>query len=65
MALAAALLTFKREERFAKVEFWWLPPELWALAEVRGSAERLEHLAAVKWYNQEGEGGSGWIYNEK
>ncbi|KAI0746877.1 hypothetical protein C8Q80DRAFT_1321816 [Daedaleopsis nitida] len=80
-ALLAALLVVARSERVEKVELWYMPAALRAVAEREGwrTAERGEHLSALKWYDSDGghgtPGGRGeeremeeeveWVYNEK
>lgn len=61
------LLAVAREEKVDKVEFWYMRPELRALAESKGwkTQERTEHLPAVKWYGPEKEEELDWVYNEK
>ena len=61
------LLAVAREEKVDKVEFWYMRPELRALAESKGwkTEERTEHLPAVKWYGPEKEEELDWVYNEK
>ncbi|KAI0372039.1 hypothetical protein BV20DRAFT_964740 [Pilatotrama ljubarskyi] len=61
------LLVVAREEKVEKVEFWYLRPELRAIANARGwpTKERAEHLSAVKWYGEEKEDDVEWVYNEK
>lgn len=66
-ALLDELLAVAREEKVEKVEFWYLPRALRAIADERGwtSAERTEHLSAVKWYGEESVEDLEWVYNEK
>ncbi|KAJ8488040.1 hypothetical protein ONZ51_g3804 [Trametes cubensis] len=61
------LLAVAREERVEKVEFWYLRPELRAIANAQGwkTAERAEHLSAVRWYGEEKDDEVDWVYNEK
>ncbi|OSD08107.1 hypothetical protein PYCCODRAFT_386283 [Trametes coccinea BRFM310] len=65
--LLERLLAAAREARVEKVEFWYLRPELRAVAEARGWAtkERAEHLSAVRWYGEEKDDELEWVYNEK
>ncbi|RDX54605.1 hypothetical protein OH76DRAFT_1397964 [Lentinus brumalis] len=66
-ALLDELLVVAREEQVEKVEFWYMRPELRALAESNGwkTEERVEHLSAVKWYGAEKEDDLEWVYNER
>ncbi|KAI0711178.1 hypothetical protein C8T65DRAFT_739572 [Cerioporus squamosus] len=61
------LLAAGRDEKVEKMEFWYMRPELRALAESKGwqTAEREEHLSAVKWYGNERDDELEWVYNEK
>ena len=61
------LLAVARDEKVEKVEFWYLHPELRAVAEARGwkTEARTDHLSAVKWYGEEQEETLEWVYNEK
>ncbi|TBU41719.1 hypothetical protein BD309DRAFT_964638 [Dichomitus squalens] len=56
-----------RQEKAAKIEFWYLQPELRVIAEGKGwrTTGREEHLSAVKWYGDEEEDELDWVYNEK
>ncbi|RPD65611.1 hypothetical protein L226DRAFT_479727 [Lentinus tigrinus ALCF2SS1-7] len=65
--LLEELLAAARDEKVEKVEFWYMRPELRALAESKGwkTEERIEHLPAVKWYGDEKEEEIEWVYNEK
>ncbi|RDX54608.1 hypothetical protein OH76DRAFT_1397971 [Lentinus brumalis] len=66
-ALLDELLLAAREEQVEKVEFWYMRPELRALAESKGwkTEERVEHLSAMKWYGDEQQDELEWVYNEK
>ena len=66
-ALLAEMCAVAREMGCEKAEFWGLPGGLRALAEAAGwkTAEREEHLSAVKWYGPEGEDELEWVNNEK
>ncbi|KAI0635259.1 hypothetical protein C8Q77DRAFT_1156572 [Trametes polyzona] len=61
------LLSAARELKVERVDFWYLPPTLRALANERGwtSKERDEHLSAVKWYGEERADEIEWVFNEK
>ncbi|KAI0777765.1 hypothetical protein BD413DRAFT_640527 [Trametes elegans] len=61
------LLAVAREHKLGKVEFWYLRPELRAIANALGwkTGERPDHLSAVKWYGEEKEDELEWVYNEK
>ncbi|PIL27593.1 hypothetical protein GSI_10744 [Ganoderma sinense ZZ0214-1] len=56
-----------REEKVRKIGFWYLHPQLRSIAEAKGwkTAEREDHLSAVKWYGDEREEELEWVYNEK
>ncbi|OBZ77486.1 hypothetical protein A0H81_02372 [Grifola frondosa] len=56
-----------RKADVEKIEIWYLPDKLQAVANEQGwkTAERLEHLSAVKWYGRKSEADIDWVFNEK
>ena len=56
-----------REEKVERIDFWYLDPQLRGIAEAKGwkTADRADHLSAVKWYGVEREEELEWVYNEK